>query len=515
MAEAGSLIVVIPLERIIISGDNPRQSFDLESLQRLGESIEAHGQVQNVLVRPSGNDYELVVGERRVRACALVGLPTIRAEVKDLDDAAAHELRLIENVHREDLSDAEKGDAIYQLWACGKYKTIKEACESIQIPYETVKANWLPKARKLSQKVKELTSGGESALTSFSDFHARVVLKYSHSVQNKLADVSVERKLTSRQLQALAKLYDADPKRDLDDIAKEVLGIKTVTILESELTDKQKKEVEKSKEKTVPPDEQRCIAITGRGTRCRNKRSSGKEYCGTHDPEKAEKKPFRFKKVKVRPKRKKKILGTASPNPSVRLLCGDISEKAEEIEPESVDVIITDPPYGKDHLHLYEALGKVAARVLKDGGSLFLMTGQSYLPEIFDKMKPYLVYNWTITYLTPGGQSAQLWQRKVNTFWKPILWFVKGKYEGKWIGDVSRSMPNDNDKRFMGWQQSESGMGDLVDRVTPVGSLILDPFMGSGTTGFAAIRLGRKFIGIDINPKMVEIAKKRLGGEPL
>jgi len=197
------------------------------------------------------------------------------------------------------------------------------------------------------------------------------------------------------------------------------------------------------------------------------------------------------------------------------LLCGDISEKAKEIEPNSVDVILTDPPYGEKYLPLYEKLGEVASRVLKDGGSLLLMAGQSYLPKILDIMEPHINYNWTIAYLTPGGQSAQLWQRKVNTFWKPVLWFVKGKYEGKWVGDVAQSMPNDNDKRFMSWQQSESGMGDLVDRFTTVGSLILDPFMGSGTTGVAAIRLGRKFIGIDIDPEKVKIAKKRLRGEPI
>ena len=136
----------------------------------MGESIKAHGQVQNVLVRPRGSDYELVVGERRVRACALVGLPTIRAEVRDLDDAAAHELRLIENVHREDLSDAEKGDAIYQLWAFDKYETIKEVCEAIQIPYNTVARKWLPKARRLSKKIKSLVAPGGN---SFSDKHAR------------------------------------------------------------------------------------------------------------------------------------------------------------------------------------------------------------------------------------------------------------------------------------------------------------------------------------------------------
>jgi len=196
----------------------------------------------------------------------------------------------------------------------------------------------------------------------------------------------------------------------------------------------------------------------------------------------------------------------------VTIIEGEFQHVCKELKENSIDYIITDPPYGKDYLSLYEDLAETASRILKEGGSLFVLTGQSYLPEIIKLMGSHLKYNWTLAYLTPGGQSVQLWQRKVNTFWKPVLWYIKGEYEGKWMGDVTKSDTNDNDKRFMGWQQSESGMGDLVERVTNPGDLILDPFMGSGTTGVVALRLGRRFIGIDCDPKMVNIAKQRIGG---
>lgn len=186
------------------------------------------------------------------------------------------------------------------------------------------------------------------------------------------------------------------------------------------------------------------------------------------------------------------------------------SDLAYQLEEESIDVIVTDPPYPKEYLPLYEILAKLAARVLKPGGSLFVMIGQSYLPEVLAKMTPYMNYHWTLAYLTPGGQSAQLWQRKVNTFWKPVLWFVKGNYEGKWIGDVTKSATNDNDKRFHDWGQSESGMADLIERVSIPGDIVLDPFLGGGTTGIVAVRMGRRFIGIDINATAVEIAKARI-----
>ena len=192
-------IIEIPIEQIVVTG-NPRQYFDEEKIRQLGENIKEHGQIQNIVVRQKGDDYELIVGERRVRACALVGIPKIRAEVRILDDISAYELKLIENVHREDLSDAEKGDAIYQLWAFDKYETIKSVCESLQISYDTVASNWLPKARRLSEKVKGIVI---SANNSFSEYHTMFLLKYPHAIQDKLAKVSIDRTLTSRQLQDL------------------------------------------------------------------------------------------------------------------------------------------------------------------------------------------------------------------------------------------------------------------------------------------------------------------------
>jgi hypothetical protein len=159
---------------------------------------------------------------------------------------------------------------------------------------------------------------------------------------------------------------------------------------------------------------------------------------------------------------------------------------------------------------VYERLARLAAHCLKPGGSCFVMVGQSYLPEILALMTPHLTYHWTLSYLTPGGQAVQLWQRKVNTFWKPVLWFVKGEYNGRWLGDVSRSNPNDNDKRFHHWGQSESGMLDLVERCSEPGHVILDPFCGGGTTGIASVATGRVFIGADSDFHAIKRTHERI-----
>lgn len=116
----------IKIDNITITGENPREEFDEEKLRELGGSIKAKGLLQPIIVRPASPrilrgtplahdyGYELVVGERRVRACQLVGIPEIEAEVRDIDDRECIELRLIENLHREDLTPSERDKAYSQ-----------------------------------------------------------------------------------------------------------------------------------------------------------------------------------------------------------------------------------------------------------------------------------------------------------------------------------------------------------------------------------------------------------------
>ncbi len=193
-----------------------------------------------------------------------------------------------------------------------------------------------------------------------------------------------------------------------------------------------------------------------------------------------------------------------------QLYSADIRDGLPMVADESVDFIITDPPYSKEYIPLYMDLNILAERVLKPGGSLLVMTGQSYLPDVITLIAPGMGYHWCLAYTTPGGQSPQLWSKNVNTFWKPVLWYTKGGYTGDYIGDVIRSPPNDNDKQYHKWGQSLGGMRDIIERFTNPGDIILDPFLGGGTTGAAAVAMGREFIGADIDHKNVDIAKKRI-----
>jgi len=169
------------------------------------------------------------------------------------------------------------------------------------------------------------------------------------------------------------------------------------------------------------------------------------------------------------------------------------------------DAVITDPPYQQEFLSVFSELAKACASA--DVPLVAVMSGQSYLPEVLRLLCEHLVYRWTLAYLTPGGQAVQQWSAKVNTTWKPVLLFGDAT---DWFGDVATSKPNDNDKRFHGWGQSESGMADLVERLTKPGQLVCDPFVGGGTLAVVALALGRRFVGCDVDSDAVKIARQRI-----
>jgi ParB/RepB/Spo0J family partition protein len=100
---------VIPVENITPNPEQPRLAFDEETLAELSASIQEHGVLQPILVRPLGNnEYQLIAGERRWRASKAAGRTTIPALVEEIDDDTALEISIIENLQREDLSPLDE-----------------------------------------------------------------------------------------------------------------------------------------------------------------------------------------------------------------------------------------------------------------------------------------------------------------------------------------------------------------------------------------------------------------------
>ena len=197
-----------------------------------------------------------------------------------------------------------------------------------------------------------------------------------------------------------------------------------------------------------------------------------------------------------------------------KLFFGDMVEQSANIIDNSIDLIFTDPPYGFEYLYLYEQLAEIGSRLLKEEGSLVVYAPNPYLSkilDIFSRKDLGLKYAW-IYCIKLHGNHTMTYGKKVFSTWKPVLWYVKGDKISK---VVSYTMSDYIDserptKAFHGWEQSIIEAGNFIKYRTLEHQIILDPMMGSGTTGIAALKLNRKFIGIEINPLHYSNAERRL-----
>ena len=190
-----------------------------------------------------------------------------------------------------------------------------------------------------------------------------------------------------------------------------------------------------------------------------------------------------------------------------QLLRGDFRKVGHELPSATVDLILTDAPYECKYLELFEPLSLFAARILRDGGSLLVMTGQFYLPEVLRSLETHLRYHWIITSLL-GQRRLLVKNRMVCVGYKPLLWFTKGRYRGHAIQDVIRS--DGADKVFHDHGQPETEFAEIVKRLSEENSIVLDPFVGGGNVAAASLRLRRKFIGIDDDGKQIEVTRRRI-----
>lgn len=244
-------LIKVPTDLLDFSGRNPRD--EIRNIEELAENVAQYGILEPIIVRPKNSRFEVVVGERRVKAAAIAGLNEIPALVRTISDLEADELRFIENIHREDLTDAEKGDAILSL--CDNYPdefpTFKAVADKLKLSYKSVKDVWVSKARKISPFLRQCLF--EQALGENQIHH---LMKYDHATQDLLASKIAAHKLKNTPTIKFLKLYDENPDTNLDDLAEEAKGIKQVRLIVDELppeTAEKVSEFIKQKEEQKPP----------------------------------------------------------------------------------------------------------------------------------------------------------------------------------------------------------------------------------------------------------------------
>lgn len=200
--------------------------------------------------------------------------------------------------------------------------------------------------------------------------------------------------------------------------------------------------------------------------------------------------PSRSRLVKVAQERRR---NGSSESPEIRH--GDFRDVLADVEPSSVSLVITDPPYAACALPEYEGLGAFAAEKLMEGGSLVCYVGQSTLPGTLAALSEHLRYWWCLALEHRGG-GQQMPGKWVRIKWKPVLWFVKGSRRDRvYVHDLVRGVKPD--KPLHEWAQGVDEVLPLIESLTSPGELVCDPFAGSGSFGIAAHKIGRRFVGAD------------------
>jgi len=204
----------------------------------------------------------------------------------------------------------------------------------------------------------------------------------------------------------------------------------------------------------------------------------------------------------------------------------DCLEGMKKLPDKTIDLIITDMPYGVsikkpnhtymvgDHINIFPVVLPLFYRVLKDDGAIFIFSSTSKLHEFLIQFQVYFklhnILIWDkIRSLYPHSKAHFRMQYEMIMYGSKGLHHLKNK-KGS---DIIQERIPAGKKRVHPTQKPEELIIEILKSTQESKQLILDPFMGSGTTAVACKRLGRHYIGFEINPDYCKIANQRLEAE--
>lgn len=203
-AESGSNTVVseVHISKISPNPDQPRTYFNQEKIDDLANSIKKDGLLQPIIVRPLGEGYQIVAGERRYHACKKAGLETIPVRVVSMSDLESQEIALVENLQRDNLNPIEEAWGYKRLMELGNYKQ-KDIAKAISKNASTI-SNAL-RLLDLPEDIQEMMFDGK--ITSG---HARAILSIPVEEEEKRKQLALKitnESLSVRETEKIAKLY--------------------------------------------------------------------------------------------------------------------------------------------------------------------------------------------------------------------------------------------------------------------------------------------------------------------
>ena len=194
----------------------PRRQFATDEMAELAASIKAQGIIQPLLVRKDATGYELVAGERRLRAAKMVGLTEVPVVIKDLSDAEMLEVSLVENIQREDFNPIEEADAYHRLMT--EFGLTQDQAAKRVGKSRSAVANFL-RLRQLEDPIKEsivegaISTGHARALLGLDPADARLKV-WRRIVARKLSVRETEKLI--RRLKVAVRPKPASPSSSLD-----------------------------------------------------------------------------------------------------------------------------------------------------------------------------------------------------------------------------------------------------------------------------------------------------------
>jgi len=196
----------LPIDLLQRGKYQPRTEFDPVQLQELADSISAQGIIQPIVVRPvSGNNYEILAGERRWRAAQIAGLQEVSVVINDVDDRSAIAISLIENIQREDLNTLDESEALQRL--INEFQlTHQQAGDAVG--RSRVAVSNLLRLLELEAGVKDLLRAGRIEMG-----HGRALLALPHESQLAAASKVANKDYSVRATEALVKQILKSPAK--------------------------------------------------------------------------------------------------------------------------------------------------------------------------------------------------------------------------------------------------------------------------------------------------------------
>ena len=220
--ETNNNIQKINISQIVPNPLQPRKNFKNEELKELSSSIKNQGLIQPIIVKPTDdNQFQIIAGERRWRACQLNGMHEVDCVIKDLDETSVLETALIENIQREDLNVIEEANAYKGLI---NIKNINNESLAKLIGKSPSHVSNTLRLLELDKKIQEMVISGDLSMG-----HARALIGVPDAI-NKANEI-VEKKLSVRQTEKITSEFKNNKKNKTEKDPN-------ITDLEKELSDK-------------------------------------------------------------------------------------------------------------------------------------------------------------------------------------------------------------------------------------------------------------------------------------